>query len=194
LHPSEADIIAVVEGVIGAGRPIGLVYNFDLGIIFSVDLPDASQAEADAVSAALVAAFPDETSGGNEPHAVLNLLDNLITWAAMPAALTELLGLARLRSAGSLQKVNQVRIVANVLTAGAAGSVLRAQWSTGAAFAAFDAGTNGPEMAIDSTGFKRSPWVSVPIAARADAALRIVGVGGNGVTSPQFGLVLIEGR
>jgi hypothetical protein len=198
VHPTEADIVAVVEGVIGAGQSISLTYNFDLGILFSVDLPNASQAEADTVQAALIAAFPGETAGsGNEPHALLCMLDAAPqVWTAMPNALTEFRGLGNIfRCGASMLKVEQVRLVVQVLTIGSANAVLAAQWSTGAAFAFFDAGTSGPSVAINATGFAVSPWVSVPSGSRADGvAIRVIGSGGNGIASPAFGQILVEGR
>lgn len=57
-NPPQADITALIVGVLGENRPITVEYNQDLGKLFAVDLPDATQAEADAVRAALVAAFP----------------------------------------------------------------------------------------------------------------------------------------
>lgn len=195
-NPTEEEILAVVQGILGIGRPTSLTYDSQLGVIFSVDVPDASQGEADAIQAALIAAFPGQTSGlQNEPHALLCLLDNQSLWALMPAALTELLGNNQRRAGCSMRKVEQVRLVANVLTAGAAGSSLAAQWSTGGAFAFFDVPGAGPSVTVNVAGFRVSPWVNVPTAARADGvALRIVGQGGNAIASPSFGQLLIEGR
>jgi len=191
----ELDLEAVLAAIrvrIPEPRPIDLVA--DSHTLFKVDLPDASQGEADLVQADLIAQFPAATTSALEPH-VLCLLapgSTAFTWTNMPAALTEFLGLTIHRQGGSLQKIEEVRLVANVIVVGQAGGVLRAQWSTGGAFADF--ATNGAQIPIDSTGFKRSAWVSIPTAARGDCALRIVGVGGNGVLDPQFGVVLIEGR
>lgn len=196
-NPTEQQITAVVVGVIGSLRPINLSYNFDLGVLYSVDLPDATQVEADAVQAALVAAFPTQTGGAqNEPHSLLCMLDAAPqVWAAMPAALTEFRGLTSFRAGCSMRKVEQVRLVVNVLVAGAAGAVLAAQWSVGGAFAFFDVAGSGPNVVLTTTGFKVSPWVDVPSGARADGvAMRVTGSGGNAIAAPSFGQVLIEGR
>lgn len=196
-NPSEADFVTVIEGIIGAGRPLGMSYNSDLGILFNVDLPDASQAEADAVEAALIAAFPGQTSGAQaEPHGILCMLDGAPqVWAAMPNALTEFRGLSVFRAGVSMLKVEQVRLVVNVIVAGSANAKLATQWSTGAAFAYFDTGASGPQVSIASTGFKVSPWTDVPLGARLDGvAVRVVGLDGNGIASPSFGQVLVEGR
>jgi hypothetical protein len=196
-NPTEAQIVAVIEGVIGTGRPLGMAYNFDLGILFYVDLADATQTEADAVQAALIAAFPAQTAGAQfEPHALLCMLDAAPqVWTNMPAALTEFRGNAAFRAGCSMRKVEQVRLVVNVLTVGVAGAILAAQWSTGAAFAFFDTVVSGPQVAINTLGFKVSAWTNVPSGARADGvAIRIIGQGGNGVADPEFGQVLVEGR
>jgi hypothetical protein len=195
-NPTEAQIMAVIESVIGAGRPgVSLGYNFDLGVIFSVDLPDATQIEADAVQAALVAAFPSQTAGVQaEPHALLSI-PNAGIWTNMPAALTEFLGSPNWRAGCSMKKVEQVRLVVNVLTVGQAGALLAARWSTGGAFAFFDTVASGPQVTIATAGFRVSPWTNVPIAARMDGvAIQVIGQGGNAVLDPAFGQVLIEGR
>lgn len=194
---TEAQLSAVIVATLGAGRSFSLTYNADLGTLFEVDLPDASQPETDAVRAALINAFPAETSGfRSEPHSLLCMLDGAPqAWNAMPAALTEFRGTNAFRAGCSMLKVEQVRLVANVLTPGVAGSLLAVQWSAGAAFAFFDVAGQGPQVSIAVAGFRVSPWTNVPVGARLDGvAIRVVGINGNGVVSPAFGQVLVEGK
>lgn len=116
-------------------------------------------------------------------------------WAAMPAALTELLGLTILRAAADLTGASQARLVVNVGTAGAATPAkLRVQYSTDLAVWAYLDGISGPSVGIDSTGLKVSAWMSLDLSAAADVYLRVVGIDGDGIASPAFGSVYVQVR
>lgn len=116
------------------------------------------------------------------------------TWTNMPAAVTEFAGLARHRTKLDLTQTREVRLLVNVATAGAAGAVLRAQYSTDqVAWAALD-GASGPEVAIDATGLGVSGWVALEAGAKADVFVRIVGADGDGAADPVFGPVAVQVR
>lgn len=118
-----------------------------------------------------------------------------VSWVAMPAALAEFGGLAIHRAAADLAGATQARLAANVATAGAATPArLRVQYSTDLAAWAYLDGSAGPSVDIDSTGLKVSSWVSLAAAAAADVYLRLVGIDGDGVTSPAFGAVMLQVR
>lgn len=115
------------------------------------------------------------------------------TWAAQPAALTEFLGLTDRRNKFDLTNYSQARLIANVEVIGAAGATLRGEFSTtdGGTYAALDNST-GPNVSLATAGTIVSSFVSLTAAAKADVFLRIVGVGGDGATSPQIGLVALQ--
>jgi len=47
---------------------------------------------------------------------------------------------------------------------------------------------------IAATGSKKSGWITLATAAKADVWLRVVGFAGNGVTSPAFGRIDVQVR
>ena len=79
--------------------------------------------------------------------------------------------------------------------AGAAAAVIGVQFSTdnGVTWSFLDGGT-GPNVSIAATGLIASAWTTLTANAKADVRLRFGGQGGNGSTSPQFGLVMLEVR
>ena len=153
----------------------------------SLELYDKAGADA-AIAAAVIA---DDLA-----HAVALCFNAATsTWAAQPAGLTEFLGLNDRRRGYDLTGFKQARLVANVEAAGFAGSTLLAEFATtdGGTYAALDNST-GPSVAIDATGTIVSGWVNLTAGALADVFLRISGVGGNAVASPQIGLVEVQVR
>jgi hypothetical protein len=117
-----------------------------------------------------------------------------VAWAAQPAALTELLGLAIHRTLADLTGCTEARLVANVSAAGAAGAKLRAQYSLDAAAWSYLDGASGPEVAIDAMGLVASAWTALEAAAAADVYLRLIGINGDGVASPALGAVALQVR
>lgn len=115
-----------------------------------------------------------------------------LAWTNQPAALTEFLGVTRHRTKVDLTNMTQVRLTVAVMTAGTAASVLRAQYSTdGTNWSYLDGGT-GPEIAENPTGLKVSSFVNLTVGAKADVFLRIVGLSGDGVVDPAFGLITLQ--
>lgn len=125
----------------------------------------------------------------------LFLPEAAIVWAAMPAALTEFLGLAAHQVRLHLATYANMRFSAVVTVAGSAGSELRIQYSAdGAAWVYPNAASSSPAINIDSTGVKLSAWVSIDAASRGEGYLRLVGYNGNGIASPAFGSVMLQMR
>jgi hypothetical protein len=114
------------------------------------------------------------------------------TWVSMPAALTELLGSTRYRTKYDLSNATQARIVVNVLTAGAGGAAICAQYSTDQVTWAYLDGGTEPCATINATGVRTSAFVNLAAAAQADVFLRIVGRSGNGALGPVFGQMSLQ--
>lgn len=113
-------------------------------------------------------------------------------WTNQPAGLTELFGTTVGRLKADLTSASQVRLIANVATAGAAGAAIRAQHSTDQSSWNYLDGATGPSVSVGTTGLKVSAWVSVTGAAKADVFIRVVGISGDGTTDPAFGNVLLQ--
>jgi hypothetical protein len=87
----------------------------------------------------------------------------------------------------------QFRVTFRVATAGATNSDLRFQYSLNdSAFTNLD-GSNGPEIAIGTTGQKDTGWVSLYTAARVnDVYLRMMGKDGDGALDPIVRQIIIN--
>lgn len=122
------------------------------------------------------------------------------TWATIPAALTEFNGATSARVRKDLRPFNKVRLSANVgATAGPAACILQLQYSldSGATWLYLDAlltTAGGPQVPITSTASTLTgPWVIItPLAKAAQVLLRLVGLTGDGATSPVIGAVHAE--
>jgi hypothetical protein len=117
-----------------------------------------------------------------------------LPWAAMPAALTEFLGLTVGRLKADLTLYREARLIVNVQAAGFAGASLRVQSSTDLAAWAYLDGSGAPSSAVDATGMIDSGWVAMAAASLADVYLRLVGINGNGVATPTFGAITLQVR
>ena len=115
-------------------------------------------------------------------------------WSNMPAALTEIWGLAASRQRVDLSDATQVRLQVNVNGAGAAGSQLRAQYSTDQVSWNYLDGGTGPAAAVDAIGLAVSSWVTVTAGAKSDVYLRIIGINGDGAADPTFGIIQLQVR
>jgi hypothetical protein len=117
-----------------------------------------------------------------------------LTWSSMPASLDDFRGnSSNGRGRADLTGYSEARLVGHVSVAGATGAELRAQYSTDGTNWSYFSGTT-PSIAIDSTGPKISSWVAIPSAGQTDVLVRIIGINGNGSTSPQFGTIKIQAR
>lgn len=115
------------------------------------------------------------------------------SWGNQPAAETEFLGATRHRIKMDLTNYTQARLIVNVATAGAATPAkIRAQYSTDETTWYYLDNASEPSVNIDTTGTKVSNWIGLAAGAKADVFLRIVGIDGDGVADPQFGLISLQ--
>lgn|SRR3990167_5142128 len=112
------------------------------------------------------------------------------TWTNMPSILTEFLGTVHRRMKFSFIDVDFIRLVARISTAGFAGSLIFAQYSTDESIW----NTLTSSIAIDSTGTKVTSFNVMPVSAKGDVFIRLVGQGGNGTIDPIIGSVSLEFR
>jgi hypothetical protein len=112
------------------------------------------------------------------------------TWSGMPSPLTEFQGATATRTRIDLSPTyKSVRLTANLITPGAAGSVLWVQYSgDGATWTDLITG----RLSLATAGVFATPWEVIPPAAAKDVIVRVVGSGGDGTASPSFGLVTID--
>ncbi len=103
----------------------------------------------------------------------------------------------RWRTYVNLTGFTTAELVITVMTAGAAGSTARVQYTTdltgASGWTALDAGT-GPSCTSASTGVKNSGAVVLTAAARAPILIRPVTAGGDSVASPAFGVTRVDFR
>lgn len=111
------------------------------------------------------------------------------TWTNMPAALTEWNTAPQQRTKCDLTNATQARIVVRMgATGGVAGAELRCQYSTDESTWNYLDGATGPSVAINVTNaVAAGAWVALAAGAKADVFLRVIGINGDGVVSPQFG-------
>lgn len=167
--------------------------------------------ESDIVALSLVDGTQDARLDALEPavgalelrttHVVFHALSSAqASWTSMPAAATLLAGHHRHVARANLASFTQVRLHVNKMgTAGVAGSkmILRYSGSFGTTAATYtaDVGTSEVSCAIDATDtFVSSAWIDLAEGAKADVFLAIVGTGGNGATTPQYGTIQAEFR
>lgn len=118
----------------------------------------------------------------------IDIFSSSSTWTNMPAAETEFLAdTGYHRSFFPFQNVNQIKmVIARVGGAGAAGAKIKLQYS-------LDNITFVDLISLDvaTTGVKSSSWTNVPMVARTDVYLRLVGIDGDGVADPTFGNIIL---
>jgi hypothetical protein len=142
------------------------------------------------------AAGPAGTSAAT-PETLPLLSDNFAsfgspTWTNQPAALTELFGTTASRVKADLTAAAQVRLLCNVVQAGAATAAIRVQYSIDQSSWNYLDGTAGPSVSVSTTGLKVSPWVGPAAAAKADVFIRAVGINGDGTADPSLGNILLQ--
>jgi hypothetical protein len=108
-------------------------------------------------------------------------------WTDQPAALTRMFNDDRTRIIADLRYATSARIVGEILTGGASGAEIRAQYSLdGVAWNYLD-GVDGPALSIASVGLFASQWYPIAVAARVESVwLRFAGINGNAVADPHF--------
>ncbi len=120
-----------------------------------------------------------------------------IVWAGMPAAETEFLGLTLHRTDITFRSANKVTMIANVQTAGAAGSFLKAQYFVASNSTWIDIcspNSDTPKVAIDVTGtIAGTGCLPNPVLnLNTQQLVRIAGKNGDGITSPAFGQITLQ--
>jgi len=107
-----------------------------------------------------------------------------LVWPAQPAAVTEFCGgSTSYRWRANLTYASAIRLTAQVISAGAASSALRLQYTTdltGATGWDYMDGATGPSVSTAASGVAVSSSVSLATAAKADVLLRLVGINGDG--------------
>ena len=119
-----------------------------------------------------------------------------IVWAAMPNAITEIFGTVTHRQVyeTSQAATPTCGLVVNVDNPGFAGSKMRIQASTDlATWINFFPDTPNSDVPIDVSGIQVANFgVQIQPVPFAGPFLRVVGLGGNGIVSPSFGLIYLE--
>jgi len=116
-----------------------------------------------------------------------------VGWESQPSALTEFLGAMRHRLKFDLSKFNQARLIVNVTAAGYTNAKIRVQYSTALTWYYLD-DSSGPSVQISAAGLKVSTWIDLCDGTKADVFLRLVGIDGDAVASPAFGLIALQVR
>jgi hypothetical protein len=192
------DYMAVIRQTITGERPVSMQAGPES--IEWVDLPDATQLEADTVEAALRANFPKECVKGEVPVCVPLIMTRAnIQWLNMPAAVTEFLGTTTDRTMYSLANFRQARLMVQQMVAGAVAAELGLQGSTngGTTWYSFPGVLNsaGPIISIGgANGYNLSPWVDISDAITKDVLIRIVGRNGDGAIDPSFRNIMLHLR
>lgn len=114
-----------------------------------------------------------------------------VRWSAQPSALTEFLGVMRHRLKYDLSKFNQARLIVNVTAIGATHAKIRVQYAEQITYYYLD-DSSGPSVGINTIGLKVSTWIDLCDGAKADVFLRLVGIGGDGIVNPAFGLIAVQ--
>ena len=116
------------------------------------------------------------------------------SWTNQPAALTELFGTTAARLKADLTAATQVRLLSNVVQAGAATAAIRLQYSTDQSSWNYLDGAAGPSVSISTTGLKVSSWISPAAGANADVFIRPVGINGDATADPSLSSILLQVR
>lgn len=142
-----------------------------------------------------------ETNIGGPKSLVFNSPATAVTFTNIAAAITEIPAGAGARNRADLSNTTQIRVVAGVTTASAAGAVLAVQYSldNGSTWVFSDGGssyTSGVSAAasLAATGTIGGTWRTVPTAMKTDVVLRLVTVNGDGAADPVVGRMDVQVR
>lgn len=142
-----------------------------------------------------------EIAEGDHAHAGGGFSKLTVTWALgfiltnMPSADTEFTGQGGVgrRTREDLTDYNEVRLVAHLHAAGAAGADLRIEYSTDQS-AWQEIGTSSTELGIGSTGVVETAWIDLAAGAKADVYLRVMGKDGDGAADPSITYLAMQFR
>lgn len=156
-----------------------------------------ASAGSDPLSPAAIGAAPLGHTHAGIPQVIpIRAAYSTQTWASMPLALTEFNANTQGRVKCDLTSATQARLIVKLMgTIGAAGSEIRAQYSTDETNWFYLDNVSGPAAAINSANTTLvSSWINLASGAKADVFLRVVGVGGDGAASPSFGNINVQVR
>lgn len=133
--------------------------------------------------------------GGSLPAPITVLIGGIITgaltaWSNMPAAETEYTaGSTGIRSKIDLTNAVQSRITTRQGVVAVSGAKLKWQYSTDQTtwydLCIVNLSTSANQTLVGT-------WTDVPAGAKADVFIRLVGIDGNGVADPSFGLTSLQ--
>lgn len=127
-----------------------------------------------------------------DSHTILTSGNVAETWATMPVALTEIFGNTRNRDyMGNDLSATAYGLEVNVVTAGSASAVLEVQFSPDQTTWT-DPAAGSCDLSIATTGLKTVNGFPCFLTANTYNYVRIVGINGNGVASPSFGLISVQ--
>jgi hypothetical protein len=118
------------------------------------------------------------------------LVNPAFIWTNMPAAETELVNNASVRFKIDLTGYTEYRWMVNVNVVGAATADLRVQYAADDVTYA----DLSSEIAINTLGRKVTAWEALPVGARADVFLRVMGKQGNGTADPNLSQLRLQVR
>lgn len=108
-------------------------------------------------------------------------------WTDQPAVVTRMFNDERTHLIADLRYATSARLVGEIITSGASGAEIRAQYSLDGVTWNYLDGVGGPALSIASVGLYASPWFAIIEAARVDPVhLRFAGINGNAVADPHF--------
>lgn len=118
------------------------------------------------------------------PFALFSFGGGASVWTDMPAAKTELYANDLNRKRLDLTAMSQVRFATEVRVVGSAGANLDIQYATNIASPTWT--DLNLDISLASLGWATSVWTSLPVGAKDDVLLRVVGQGGNGAADPNL--------
>jgi hypothetical protein len=115
------------------------------------------------------------------------------TWFNMPAALTELFGSTLARVKVDLSGFSAFRLQANQAAGGAAGALLRVEYSTDqSTWTNLEETTTTGDLVVAAAGLNVGAFAPIAAGAAGDVYLRVVGLGGDGVADPAWRQLSIQ--
>ena len=167
--------------------------------VISAHAPSNAQKNSDILKSEIEAVLTGQISshthagGGSLPTPVnLTLFAGvaLKAWTNMPAAETDLFGIANLYySKVDLTNATQSRIVVRIAVAPVVNAKIKVKYSTdGSTWYDLCSVT----MPATANNTNVGVWTNIPAGAKADVFIKVVGIDGNGTADPSFGLITLQ--
>lgn len=137
--------------------------------------------------------------GGGSGVSILNFHSDSTTNLTLTNQVATLQGLAnsnRNESYFDATGFTEVRLAARVVaaSASAASPRLRIEYFNGSAWVVVGSDSGGDVIPLIPAAAKRTNWITLPEAARADVIWRIAQIGGDGVADPALGNISLQFR